>query len=91
MVHLTMKFIKYQICYDFLPIIDNFMEIKKSWPQSQPQDQSEVIFKIYTTSPFSLNDQQQWEKQCFIFIDSTQLIFLDFTICMYQFGKIYFW
>ena len=92
MVHLTIKFIKHQIFYDFLPIYpDNLMKIKQSWPQPQPQEQKEVIFKIYTTLPFSHTGQQHWERQCFSFIDSTQIIFLDFTICMYQFIKICFW
>ena len=92
MVHLTIKFIKHQIFYDFLPMIpDNFMKIKQSWPQPQPQVQKEAIFKIYTTLPFSRNGQQHWERQYFSFIDSTQIIFLDFTICMYQFIKICFW
>ena len=92
MVHLTIKFIKHQIFYDFLPIIpDNLMKIKQSWPQPQPQEQKEVKFKIYTTLPFSCNGQQHWERQCFSFIDSTQITFLNFTICMYQFDKICFW
>ena len=92
MVHLTIKFIKHQIFYDFLPIIpDNLMKIKQSCPQPQPQEQKEVKFKIYTTLPFSCNGQQHWERQCFSFIDSTQITFLNFTICMYQFDKICFW
>ena len=72
-------------------IPDNFMKIKQSWPQPQPQVQKEAIFKIYTTLPFSRNGQQHWERQCFSFIDSTQITFLNFTICMFQFDKIYLW
>ena len=70
---------------------DNLMKIKQSWPQPQPQVQKEAIFKIYTTLPFSRNGQQHWERQSFSFNDSTQITFLNFTICIYQFDKICFW
>ena len=49
MVHLILKFTKYQIYFSILPTNSkNFNGIKWVWSQPQPQRWSEFKFKIYT-------------------------------------------
>ena len=50
MGNLIIKLAKYQINFDILPTYpEKFIVIKRVWPQIQPQRQTEVKIKIYTT------------------------------------------